>query len=155
MTRTALELIGQSGLGYSFDPLTEDGDKHIFSKSVKELVYVPFTSLVSRTKYIFRPVSFKIAFLRMYLTPLVKLGTPKFRRFILNLIPWKTLHHLRDISDVIHNTAVEIISSKKRALNDGDEAAESQIGQGKDILSILSRGFSFLDYAWTSLLTIN
>ena len=40
MTRTALELIGQSGLGYSFDPLTEDGDKHIFSKSVKELVYV-------------------------------------------------------------------------------------------------------------------
>ena len=24
MTRTALELIGQGGLGYSFDPLTED-----------------------------------------------------------------------------------------------------------------------------------
>jgi hypothetical protein len=40
MTRTALELIGQSGLGYSFDPLTEDGNDHIFTKSVKELVYV-------------------------------------------------------------------------------------------------------------------
>ena len=40
MTRTALELIGQSGLGYSFEPLTEDGNDHIFSKSVKELVYV-------------------------------------------------------------------------------------------------------------------
>jgi len=39
MTRTALELIGQSGLGYSFEPLTEDGNDHIFSKSVKELVY--------------------------------------------------------------------------------------------------------------------
>ena len=39
MTRTALELIGQSGLGYSFDSLTEDGKTHIFSKSVKELVY--------------------------------------------------------------------------------------------------------------------
>jgi hypothetical protein len=39
MTRTALELIGQSGLGYSFEPLTEDGKDHIFSKSVKELVY--------------------------------------------------------------------------------------------------------------------
>ena len=38
-TRTALELIGQSGLGYSFDPLTEDGNDHIFSKSAKELVY--------------------------------------------------------------------------------------------------------------------
>jgi len=39
MTRTALELIGQSGLGYSFDPLTEDGNDHIFSELVKELVY--------------------------------------------------------------------------------------------------------------------
>ena len=89
------------------------------------------------------------------MSPLLRLGTPKFRRFILDLIPWKTLHQIRDISDVIHNTAVEIISSKKRALEDGDEAAERQIGQGKDILSILSRVFSFLDYAWISLLTIN
>ena len=91
----------------------------------------------------------------MYLAPLVNLGTPKFRRFILNLIPWKTLHELRDISDVFHNTAVEIINSKKRALKDGDEAVARQIGQGKDILSILSRGFLLLDYRWTSLLTIN
>ena len=91
----------------------------------------------------------------MYLTPLVRLGTPKFRRFILDLIPWKSLHQLRDISDVIHNTSVEIINSKKRALEDGDEAVAKQIGQGKDILSILSRGFSFLDYGCTSLLTIH
>lgn len=40
MTRTALELIGQSGLGYSFDPLTEDGKEHRFSVSAKLLVYV-------------------------------------------------------------------------------------------------------------------
>jgi hypothetical protein len=82
----------------------------------------------------------------MYLTPLVRIGTPKFRRFILNLIPWKTLHELRDIADVIHSTAVEIINSKKRALKDGDKAAERQIGQGKDILSLLSRDFSFRNY---------
>ena len=81
----------------------------------------------------------------MYLTPLVKIGTPKFRRFILGILPWETLHKLRDISDVIHNTAVEIINLKKRALEDGDKAMARQIGQGKDILSILSRGFSFLD----------
>jgi hypothetical protein len=91
----------------------------------------------------------------MYLSPLARIGTPKFRRFILDLVPWKTLHQLQDISDVIHNTAIEIINSKKRALEDGDEAVTRQIGEGKDILSILSRGFSFFDYAWTSLLTIN
>ena len=77
----------------------------------------------------------------MYLTPLVTIGTPKFRRFILDLIPWKSLHQFRDIADVIHNTAVEIVNSKKRALEDGDEGVARQIGQGKDILSILSRGF--------------
>ena len=147
MTRTALELIGQGGLGYSFDPLTEDGDKHIFSKSVKEFVYARMdVAIFFRIKFIFRPVAFKTLFIQMYLTPLVRLGTPKFRRFILNLIPWKALHQLRDISDVVHNTAVEIINSKKRALADGDEAVARQIGQGKDILSVLSKGFSFLDY---------
>ncbi|KIM41638.1 hypothetical protein M413DRAFT_152589 [Hebeloma cylindrosporum] len=123
MTRTALELIGQSGFGYSFDPLTEDANKHIFSKSAKQLV----------------PVSFKLAFHRMYLSPLVRIGSPKFRRFILDIIPWKTLHQLRDISDVIHGTSVEIINSKKRALEEGDEAVARQIGEGKDILSILMR----------------
>ena len=85
----------------------------------------------------------------MYMAPLIKIGTPKFRRFILGLIPWKTLHEIRDITDVIHNTSIEIINSKKRALENGDEAVAKQMGQGKDILSILSKGFSFLDYAWT------
>lgn len=40
MTRTALELIGQSGLGYSFDPLVDDSDNHPYSKSIKNLVFV-------------------------------------------------------------------------------------------------------------------
>ena len=58
-------------------------------------------------------------------------------------------------SGYFHNTAVEIVNSKKQALKDGDEAVARQIGQGNDILGILSRGFAFLDYGWTSLLTIN
>ena len=42
MARTALELIGQSGLGYSFDPLTEHDVPHPFSTAVKLLPYVYF-----------------------------------------------------------------------------------------------------------------
>ena len=60
------------------------------------------------------------------------------RRFIVDLLPWKNLHDVRDIIDTIHNTSLEIFESKKRALLDGDEAVERQVGQGKDILSILS-----------------
>lgn len=40
MSRTALELIGQSGLGYSFDSLTEGAPIHPYTKSVKEFMYV-------------------------------------------------------------------------------------------------------------------
>ena len=39
MNRTALELIGQGGLGHSFDPLTEDV-RHTFGDAIKELVWV-------------------------------------------------------------------------------------------------------------------
>jgi hypothetical protein len=41
VTRTALELIGQSGMGYSFDPLADGKDYHPYSRSVKRFVYVP------------------------------------------------------------------------------------------------------------------
>ena len=36
MSRTALELIGQSGLGHSFDPLTEDAETNYYTRGVRE-----------------------------------------------------------------------------------------------------------------------
>ncbi|KAF8908659.1 cytochrome P450 [Gymnopilus junonius] len=124
MSRTALELVGQSGLGYSFDTLTEDAVLHPYSLSVKR----------------FAPVSFHFIWARNYLLPfLSKFGSPKFQRRMIDLLPWKELHDFRDIIDVLHNTAVEIIESKKKALAEGDDAVMRQVGQGKDIISILLR----------------
>ncbi|KAJ2922914.1 hypothetical protein H1R20_g14188, partial [Candolleomyces eurysporus] len=122
MTRTALELIGQSGLGYSFDPLTEDGQEHPFSTSVKDLM---------------KAIG-KFMFSRFFVLPWAhKIGSPGFQRFIINLLPWKDLHNMRDIVDTMHNTSTEIIQAKKRALLAGDDAFESEVGRGKDIISIL------------------
>jgi len=67
----------------------------------------------------------------------LKIGTPKFRRFVMDLLPWKNLHDIRDIVDILHNTSVEIFEAKKKALEEGDEAVAQQIGRGKDIISIL------------------
>ena len=39
MGRAALELIGQGGLGYSFDPLVEDVS-NTFGEAIKGLVYI-------------------------------------------------------------------------------------------------------------------
>ena len=56
----------------------------------------------------------------------------------MNLLPWKNLHDLRDVVDVLNNTAIEIFEQKKKALEEGDEVVTQQIGKGKDIMSILS-----------------
>ena len=61
------------------------------------------------------------------------------RRVLANLVRWKDLQDIRDIVDVIHETSVEILESKRKALAEGDEAVQRQIGHGKDILSILSK----------------
>lgn len=47
MGRAALELIGQGGLGYSFDPLVDD-NKDEFAEALKLLLFVP-TSFLCRT----------------------------------------------------------------------------------------------------------
>ena len=44
MGRTALELIGRGGLGYSFDPLVAES-KDEFTESVKGLVFVSIAYL--------------------------------------------------------------------------------------------------------------
>lgn len=53
MTRTALEIMGQGGLGYSFDPLSE-AKRNIFGDALKALVYVTRSlsrCYVTRTHY--------------------------------------------------------------------------------------------------------
>jgi hypothetical protein len=68
----------------------------------------------------------------------MKIGTPKFRRIVMDILPWKNLHEMRDIVDILDTTAIEIFEEKKKALEEGDEAVTQQIGNGNDIMSILS-----------------
>ena len=52
---------------------------------------------------------------------------------------------MRDILDVLNNTAIEIFEEKKKALEEGDEAVAQQICKGNDIMSILSVYRLFFD----------
>ncbi|KAJ7857456.1 cytochrome P450 [Mycena olivaceomarginata] len=125
MTRTALELIGQAGLGHSFDSLDTD-EIPPYITSVKQL----------------QVTVHKMALGMKYILPWVtKLGTPNFRRLIINIFPWQTLHEGHDIADTLYATAVRIYHLKKTALV--DEGGSSPIaGQGKDIASILLKANS-------------
>ncbi|KAF9011997.1 cytochrome P450 [Cyathus striatus] len=113
MSRAALELLGQSGLGYSFDPLMEHGTPHPLLPTQMPLF-------------------------QLYILPkIISLGTPEFRRWLVDIIPSTILHKVKDIADLMHDTSVEILRSKREALEDGDGAVLRQVARGKDIMSIL------------------
>ncbi|KAF8157063.1 cytochrome P450 [Crassisporium funariophilum] len=124
MTRCALELIGRTGLGYSFDTLAEDSVPHPYGLASKALVPMQPESLWART----------------VIMPMIpKLGPAKFRRAVVDALPIESIRTLRDIVDTLHKTSVEIYESKKKAIEEGDEAITAQIGEGKDIISILMK----------------
>ncbi|KAG2003385.1 cytochrome p450 [Coprinopsis cinerea AmutBmut pab1-1] len=119
-TRTALELIGQSGLGYSFDTLESDTPEHPFSTAIRGFAQLLNTFTISR----------------FVVLPLVHdLFTPSIRRFVVDILPWPRLHRLRDMIDTMHNTCVQIFEDKKRGILEGSQDAKD----GKDIISILMR----------------
>jgi hypothetical protein len=55
----------------------------------------------------------------------------------MRLLPWKIIREIIEIVDSIHDTSVEIIQSRKIALEAGKEAMNREVGQGKDMMSIL------------------
>jgi len=55
------------------------------------------------------------------------------------LLPWKTVRETVELADHLHDTAMDIINSRKRALAEGKETMDKQVGRGKDIISILLR----------------
>ncbi|KAE9385219.1 cytochrome P450 [Gymnopus androsaceus JB14] len=109
MARTALELIGQSGFGYSFDNMEDDVPKHKYSLIIKNLVQASVRSTIFT------------------------------RTLLMNSVPWKAVHEVRDMVMYRHEFSVKVYEEKKRALEEGDEAVMRQLGQGKDILSILMK----------------
>ncbi|KAF9532505.1 cytochrome P450 [Crepidotus variabilis] len=122
--RTALELIAQSGLGSSFDSFTEGAVPHPFVNAAKRIVIVLG----------------KTVMFRIYVLPYVlKIGTPKFWRAILERLPSETFQEALQISDLMHDTSVKIYQSKKDALAQGDGAFKDHIAQGNDLISILMK----------------
>ncbi|KAH6915167.1 cytochrome P450 [Coprinopsis sp. MPI-PUGE-AT-0042] len=120
MTRTALELIGRSGLGTSFDSLEPEEIPHPFSASLKNGMQAIAD----------------LAFSRFFVLPwAVHVGTPRFRRWVVDNLPWKKLQKAKDLVDTLHNISKELFESKKRALKEGGE--ELREGKDKDIISIV------------------
>ncbi|KAH9921182.1 cytochrome P450 [Epithele typhae] len=124
MGRTTLEVLGQAGLGYSFDPLTSDRPD-AFANAVKD----------------FFPELAKTFVGRLILPYTEWMGSKQFKRKLVELLGTRigTVRRLAEIADVMHARSVEIFKEKGAALSRGDEALKQQVGEGKDVMSILLR----------------
>ena len=64
-------------------------------------------------------------------------GSAWIKRKIVEMIPHAGVQKMKAVVDVMHRRSIEIYEEKKRALEEGDEAVTRQVGEGKDIMSIL------------------
>ncbi|KAJ3506994.1 hypothetical protein NLJ89_g6550 [Agrocybe chaxingu] len=124
-TRVALELIGQSGLGFTFDSLEENSIPHPYAVAAKQMV-----SGASEIP----------AVVKRWLVPtIIQLVPRRLGRLLVDWVPSQTFHLLRDGVDLFYKTSVEIIEAKRKAIQEGDEALAAQVGKGKDVISILMK----------------
>lgn len=65
------------------------------------------------------------------------LGPSWFRRAILDLIPSKKIQKVKDIIDLVSKQSEDLVNAKKAALGKGEEDVMHQVGEGKDVMSIL------------------
>jgi len=120
MKRTALELIGRAGLGHSFDVM-QDGSIDEYGSSIKSLF----------------PILYDFAMFLAAIPHLMKIGSPSFRRFAVEMSPSRGIRQIKEKVDVMEKTSKRIYQQKLAALHQGDEVLAKQIGGGKDIMSLL------------------
>ncbi|RDX42185.1 cytochrome P450 [Lentinus brumalis] len=121
LSRYTLESIGRTGLGYTFGSLESHGTD--YSRALKE----------------FGPTLMRLHHWRLYL-PLVRRIFPRsWLRWATEVLPWAALRHMRGISDNVYMTSLEVLQRKRELLKQGDESLSSDIGEGKDLISILLR----------------
>ncbi|KAG8711507.1 cytochrome P450-dit2 [Ceratobasidium sp. 395] len=120
MNASALELIGQAGLGYSFGSFT--GRRDEYSGAIKR----------------FLPTVVSASLVLPFIIYFENFGTPGFRRWVTDNAPFKAAKDLRELVRVQHDQAQEILSSRHHLLASG-QSLDSTTGSGKDILTLLMK----------------
>ena len=138
MSRTALQVIGQSGLGYDFESLDEQSG-NIYAGAVKGVLLVFFVSFPAwySSFVVSSPTLYHLEVARQCLPLFLSVTTPNFRKFLAGITPWPMFQRLRTMVDVMDETSCEVLESKRAAIRRGDAAVMEQVGRGKDIMSIL------------------
>ncbi|KAJ7646240.1 cytochrome P450 [Mycena rosella] len=121
LCRTSLELIGRTGIGYSFDSMLPGKEQaNPYAEALRALF----------------PVAFKLSVLLPLLPLILKIPFPSFRRFMINLVPSPMLHHLRDLVDITDGIATQLVAERKAAIKSGVLDVKED---AKDIMSLMMK----------------
>ncbi len=79
-----------------------------------------------------------------FLFPLAaKFDFPLLKKFVVKHIPYKRVQEIAEVTDIMYQTSLDIIESKKKALASLDPEVAAEMSNKKDIISILSTWISF------------
>ncbi|CAE7134599.1 unnamed protein product [Rhizoctonia solani] len=119
-TASAIDLIGEIGFGYSFNSLKEEYNQ--YSNSVQDVTQ----SLI------------QIGPLIQLLPYIQRLGTPNFRRWMLEVAPFNAIQKLRRAIDFQNEQADKIILDRQKLISSGADMS-SEVGRGRDIVTLFMR----------------
>ena len=91
-----------------------------------------------------RPTIVGLEYMRLILPFIDYLGPAWFRRWLVNLLPQKNVQKMKHIVNTMYDRSKEIYEAKKALLEGGDDAMLHQVGEGRDIMSILRKSFALL-----------
>jgi hypothetical protein len=91
----------------------------------------------------FSAISSSLMVPRQLLPYLLRIFHPKLLKIMGQIVPWRNLNHVIKLVDIMNANARNIYETKKCLLNSGDEATIKQVGDGKDIISLLSASSNF------------
>ncbi|KAI0332873.1 cytochrome P450 [Cubamyces sp. BRFM 1775] len=121
LSRFSLEAVGRTALGYSFGPLDVHGTD--YSRALKE----------------FGPTLVKLHLWRPVLPWIKRLLPLNVLRYLASVFPWYPVRHMQAISDNVYETSRQVLRRKGELLKQGDAVMRQEIGEGKDLMSILLR----------------
>ena len=70
--------------------------------------------------------------------PIIALIPKPLLRLAVNNVPSQRVQKMKQVSDIIAVHSGSVLDSKKAAFEEGEESVVKQIGEGKDIISLLS-----------------
>ena len=88
-----------------------------------------------------RPAIFRFVVIQLFARYYIHIGSASFRRKFIEMLPFKSVHEVKDIIDTMDRESRRIFKEKKDALLKGDEAVAHSVGEGKDILSVMRTCF--------------